>query len=76
MTDNVVQAATDSLSIIEGDRLTLMNVSVRSYLVKLTVLCHGYASIAFWKILSRAFTNCIDSSGASYTVASLKPANV
>ena len=73
---DVVGTATASFSIIDGERPTLMNASARSYLLRLTVPCRGLASAAFWMILSRAFPNCIDSGGASFTVASLTPENV
>ena len=56
-----VGTATASLSIMEGERQTLMNASARSYLLRLTVPCRVLASAAFCMILSRAFPNCIDS---------------
>ena len=73
---DVVGTATASFSIMEGARPTLMNASARSYLLRLTIPCRGFASAAFWMILSRALPNCIDSGGASFTVASLTPENV
>ena len=73
---NVIGTATASFSIIEGERPTLINVSARLYLLRLTIPCRGFASAAFCMILSRAFPNCIDSGGASFTVASLTPENV
>ena len=76
LSGNVIGTATASFSIIEGERPTLINASARSYLLRLTVPCHGFASAAFCMILSRAFPNCIDSGGASFTVALLTLENV
>ena len=71
-----VVGTTASFSIMEGERPTLMNASARVNLPKFTILCHGSASATFWMILSRAFPNCIDSGGASFTIASLTLENV
>ena len=73
---DAIGTATASFSIMEGAWLTLMNASARFYLLRLTIPCRGFASATFWMILSRAFPNCIDSGGASFTIASLTLENV
>ena len=73
---NIIGIATASFSIIEGERLALMNVPARLYLLRLTIPCPRFAYVTFWMILSRAVPNCTDSGGASFTVALLTPENV
>ena len=76
LSSNVLWTATASLSIIEAEMLTLINVSARLYLLKLTVPCCGFTPAVFCMILSRDFLNCQDSGGARFTVVSLTPENV
>jgi hypothetical protein len=60
---NVIGTATTNFSIMEGERLNLMNELARSYLLRLTIPYCGFASASHWMILSRAFLNCINLAG-------------
>ena len=73
---NAIRISTASFSIIDGERLDLMNVSAKSYLLRLTTPCHGFASAAFWMFLSSVVSDCIDADRASLTMGSLTPKNV
>ena len=68
---DVVGTATASFSIMEGARPTLMNASARSYLLRLTIPCRGFASAAFWMILSRAGWSRHQLFALSQTIADL-----
>ena len=47
LSGDAIGTATASFSIIDGEKLTLMNAPMRSYLFKLTTSSHGLVSTAF-----------------------------
>ena len=53
-----------------------MDASTMSYVLRLTATYCGFASTTSGIIQSRALPNYIDSGGASFTVALLRPANM